>query len=454
MFIVPGYAGYVHPCGAVSVGAVPRHKKSAEERRAEAAHKRIQHRINNRSDGTALEDCLARQLQEGSITVTEAVEALSSLGSSSLQNSRKGELSSNHQAETEPEASGREKPIRIYGQKGITSLGRLRVRDGATILERKFGRRSLTFATVTLPAMPEKDLKLICESWGKYVNRFVEEVKRELVRKNAPTEIIYCTEIQEKRYERYGQVAPHLHLLWYAYERDPETLEPTGNYAITADRLREINYMILRRIVDDVDICVQASVDVQKVKKSAANYLGKYMSKGGKIVEKIIKDGKQNMLPKAWWGVTQELRQLIIKSIIKIGKNLAANLFRHADKLEKMGVLSRWGQVTVKRTYHDKTIGKEITADIVYGIYAQLSPKLMHQNELLMGILDICDKIPDADIDYIATYISAMNDAEMVQDVCNAISALKEILLADIETNELVDMVTGEIIMLNSAAVV
>jgi len=321
-------------------------------------------------------------------------------------------------------------------------------------LERKYGRRSLTFATVTLPAMSDERLKLVCESWGKYVNRFVEEIKRELVRANAPTEIIYCTEIQEKRYEKYGQVAPHLHLLWYAYERDPETLEPMGSYAITADRLREINSMVLHRIIGDEEICVQASVDVQKVKKSAANYLGKYMSKGGKIVDKIVDAGKQNMLPRAWWGVTQELRQLIIKSIIKIGKNLAANLFRHADKLEKMGVLSRWGQVTVKRTYHDKTIGKEITADIVYGVYAQLSPKLMHQNELLMGILDICDKIPDADIDYIATWISAMNDAEMVQDICKVVSALREILLAEEETNELVDMVTGEITILNSIAVV
>ena len=441
--------GYVHPCGAISVGLVPRQKKTASERINEVAHRRIEDRRLNTPDGTELADALARQLDAGQITVSQAVDAIYSLASSSLPNSRNSQINSNHQAELDTiqnsQPSGLEKPIKIYGQNGITGHGRLRVRDGATIMEQKYGRRSLTFATVTLP--PGDTLIQVCENWGEYVHRLVEEIKRELIRHNAPSEIIYCTEIQEKRYITHGQIAPHLHLLWYAYERDIHG-NSTGKWAIDATWLRELNQRIVSRITGNQDIPM-GRVDTQKVRKSAANYLGKYMSKGGKVVDKIKEDGKANLLPRSWWGVTKELREEIIKSIIKITDNIARNLFYYTEKLEKMGVISRHGKVTVNRTYYDCNQKTEVNADITYGIYAQLSPKLQGQNQLLKGILDICDMIDDDCIDDICGWIGAMCTAGMVQDVTDFIVALKQLLLENNQDDLLVDMVTGEIIEIN-----
>ncbi|MFN9181011.1 MAG: hypothetical protein ACK6A9_21345 [Dolichospermum sp.] len=446
--IITNFSGYVHPCGAISVGLIPRNKnKTAEERRNQISHNKIERRRLNAPNGTELVDGLARQLKDGQITVSQAVEAIHSIGLSSLQNSRNSLISSNYQAEINPtdvQSSGLHKPINRYGANGITSQGRLRVRDGATILEQKYGRRSLTFATITLPAMPDETLNQVCENWGEYVHRVVEEIKRELLRRNAPLEIIYCTEIQEKRYLRYGQIAPHLHLLWYSYERDINGMA-TGRYAINATWLRELNQRIIYRITGNQDIATGASVDTQKIKKSAANYLGKYMSKGGKIVDKIKQDGKAGLLPRAWWGVTKELREQIIRAIIKVGDNIAKNLFYCTDKLEKMGVLSRYGKVAVNRRYYDCNQNAEVNADVVYGIYGQLSPKLQGQNDLLVSILDICDRVDDDCIDDICSLVSAMNNADMVQDVTDFMVALKQLIIENNEINVIVDIDTGEV---------
>jgi hypothetical protein len=439
--ILTSFVGYVHPCGAISVGYVPRRNgQTADERRSQAAHNQIELRRLNTPDGTELADGVARQLDAGLITVSQAVDAILTLGSSSLQNSRNSQIDSNHPAVINPS--------KTYGQNGITSRGRLRVRDGATILEQKYGRRSLAFATVTLPPMGAGQLELVCKNWGEYVHRLTEEIKRELQRHNAPTEIIYCTEIQEKRYLNYGQIAPHLHLLWYAYELDIHGVS-TGKYAISADFLRELNHRIITRIVGNNDIPTGASVDIQRVKKSAANYLGKYMSKGGKVVDKIKADGHASLLPRTWWGMTKELRQEVVKAIQKLIGDTAKNLFYHGDKLKAMGVFARYNEVIVNRSFCNYATAELVNAEICYGISAQLSHKLISQNELLTSILDICDMIDDDICTEVSAWISAIKNGDMCSDVVDMLRDIKNLLLGEINSNELVDMVTGEIFIIS-----
>jgi hypothetical protein len=446
--IVASFVGYVHPCGAISVGLVPRPKTTADERRNQTAHNKIELRRLNTPNGTELADALARQLDAGQITVVQAVEAISSLGSSSLQNSRNSQIDSNHQVDNDPNHPAVINPSKTYGQNGITSRGRLRVRDGATILEQKYGRRSLAFATVTLPPMAAGQLELVCENWGEYVHRLTEEIKRELQRHNAPVEIIYCTEIQEKRYINHGQIAPHLHLLWYAYELDIHGVS-TGKYAISADFLRELNHRIITRIIGNNDIPTGASVDIQRVKKSAANYLGKYMSKGGKVVDKIKLDGHAALLPRTWWGMTKELRQEVVKAIQKIIGDTAKNLFYHGEKLKAMGVFARYNEVIINRSFCNHQTAEVVNAEIRYGMSAQLSHKLMNQNQLLVSILDICDMIDEDVCTEISAWISAIKNGDMCDDVIDMLRDIKNLLLEEINDNELVDMVTGEIFIIS-----
>lgn len=45
------------------------------------------------------------------------------------------------------------------------------------------------------------------------------------------------------------------------------------------------------------------------VRKDAAGYLGKYMSKGGKILEKVKECMPSVALPSQWWGISGDLRR-------------------------------------------------------------------------------------------------------------------------------------------------
>lgn len=445
--MVSGYVGYVHPCGAVSVGAIPRKKETAQDKRHKIVHRSILNRKNNLSGGTESADGIARLLQAREISVTQAVTAYSDLGLSSLQNSRIPQTTSNQLDDSNPKHPACKNPSKRYGQNGISRLGRVRAKDGAALLEKGHGKNGLAFATVTMPLMSEEQLKIVCEKWGEYQHRLVEEIKRELVRHNVIPEIIYVTEIQEKRYIKYGQIAPHLHLVFPCYELDIHG-KKTGKFAITADKLREIHERVLRRITGEKNINVKASVDIQKIKKSTVGYLGKYMSKGGAVVAKIKEDGRQNELPRSWWGCTKELRIKIQKSIIKVTGNKAKNLFFNINKLVKMGVIKKYCQVSQNRTYFDTKRNETITADITYGLYGQLNPKLNHQKQLIIGILDICDIVTDDCIDDICKWISAMNTAQMVDDICNILIELKELLLDENPENILINPVTGEIIEL------
>ena len=429
-----------------TVGLIPPYKKSVEERRIESAARKIEGK--REPDGDSLADCLARSLAAGHITIAEATRELSRLGLSSLSNSRIG-------SETDFEAlkdSQKTKTKKIYGQNGITSFGRLRVKDAATIMQQEYGRRSLAFATVTLPSMPDEKLQVICEQWGNFANRLVEEVKRELVRNGAPPDIVHCTEIQESRYKKYGTVAPHLHLLWYAYAKDsaPAPGKPADKFAISADWLRKLTQRIIYRVTGETEVSTSAAVDIQRVKKNAAAYLGKYMSKGGKIVEQIKKDGKGHLLPRQWWGITKELRIKVVKSIKTVENSGARNLFNCLIELRKMGIVKAAYYVYVKSTQKSFSNSKisihpetgevswtmgsadisEVTHTSIekcYGASVQLSRKAMAVLPAVIKVLDICNYFTEEVMQDVQHWISAINSAEMLEDICIVLDSMREI---------------------------
>ena len=54
-------------------------------------------------------------------------------------------------------------------------------------------------------------------------------------------------------------------------------------------------------------------MDTQQVKKSAAGYLAKYMSKGSAEIEKMADDCGWEAIPSQWWNMTGPLRALVKK---------------------------------------------------------------------------------------------------------------------------------------------
>jgi hypothetical protein len=435
--VQPQFRAKLHPCGTVTVGMIPnRAHTTADERRINMAvnkAERLEKLINEHPDMG-----IARLIRAGSISISEGVAALPPLGLSSLPNSRIGS-----QQEFQPSA-------RLYGQNGITSFGKLRVKDGATVIQKTYGRNSLAFVTVTVPTLPAPIMEVICKNWGKFVNRLVEEIKRELRRKNSPQEIIYCTEIQEKRFHKYGVVAPHLHLLWYAYSGTPGESPKTGKkeYAISAQFLRELVGRIIHRITGKTDIFTAASIDIQKVKKDAAAYLGKYMSKGGKIVEEIKKAGKQELLPRQWWGITKELRIKVERAIKVVDGSPAANIFYHHKVLVDLGLVKyhRWvfseqvhkqhqqkqyqvnpntGEISWNSFYYELPEPHNICVSKCYGAVMQLSKSAMRLIPLLVKVMDICNDMSAIDIEDVRHWISHIKNDEMMQEFCIVLDNMK-----------------------------
>lgn len=82
-----------------------------------------------------------------------------------------------------------------------------------------------------------------------------------------------------------------------------------------------------------------ASVDLQAVKKSARNYLSKYVSKGKNDVKRLNDEGYGKQLLRQWWGMTKVLRDRIKKSIISITSDLYYFILENYNELKSEGLI-------------------------------------------------------------------------------------------------------------------
>jgi hypothetical protein len=119
--------------------------------------------------------------------------------------------------------------------------------------------------------------------------QFIQEFSREIKRSGNKASWVGCTEIQEKRFKKHGEVAPHLHIVYHAHNGDYQ-------WFITADKIRAIWKRILENKIgewfeQDVEVDTKAAIDTKTVRKDAGAYLGKYLSKGGKVVKEMVDKG-------------------------------------------------------------------------------------------------------------------------------------------------------------------
>lgn len=191
-----------------------------------------------------------------------------------------------------------------YGLAGITQNGRANIREGCYVLERKYGNSGLMFATLTLPHRGEYLID-VCFHWSKIVHRFFEEMQRIYERKGCVFEYACVVEIQEKRWRKYEEVAPHLHYVANCRHKN-------GSYIVSPTEVRECFRRVCNRFVP-CDADFSACENVQKVRKSAGRYLSKYFSKGGKILADINRT-LPGTLPKHWWKVSASVRKSVQKN--------------------------------------------------------------------------------------------------------------------------------------------
>lgn len=186
------------------------------------------------------------------------------------------------------------------GGKGITSYGCRMVRNAAHVLQSEAGKARLVFATVTLPSLPMEQMRVIHENWDQVTEYYRLNIRRMLQREGLSGEMVTVSEIQEKRHKKTGLPILHLHSVFVGKTR-------IGKFAIATEDHDDAWYRACASLIDIEREEVASACNLQRVKKDAGAYLGKYMSKGVKTVETIAANGFGGWLPKHWWNCTRTL---------------------------------------------------------------------------------------------------------------------------------------------------
>jgi hypothetical protein len=198
------------------------------------------------------------------------------------------------------------------GSKGITANGKRMVKNSCYLLERDHGRHLLSLFTATLPAFASPyELMFICANWSELVRQLIQELRRILRRGGYCEDMVYITEIQEDRYANRGEVAPHLHLVMVGKKHRYQK-----HYAVEKSEARSLWERLLSNFLGR-PVTAAAATRLERPKKSLQGELGSYLSKGGKMITKIIQDGKGDQLPSSYWGASQNLKNQI-KSETKV----------------------------------------------------------------------------------------------------------------------------------------
>jgi hypothetical protein len=185
-----------------------------------------------------------------------------------------------------------------------TAYSKRTVRNCIAKLERDHGKHNLAFATYTLPGLAEDELETLTQKSGAIAHRLTEEIGRDLKRSRIKPEVVWVCEIQDKRRQKTGVLAIHFHVV---FQSRKNRYKP---YAISKERNTEIwNRVISNALGRRIEM--PSAANIQTIKKSAENYMAKYMSKGSKVAVDLEKQGESKVLPKNWWGATLTLRNWV-----------------------------------------------------------------------------------------------------------------------------------------------
>lgn len=211
------------------------------------------------------------------------------------------------------------------------NMGR-NLRNAIYLLEETYGKEQLSFLTLTLPNLSKDGLSSCCSNWDVMVNTFTKWLRSRLASSLLELEYGYCTEIQPGRLRNRGEYAPHLHIIFRGRSRR------NAPWAISYLECRAAWADIISRFVNE-PFDTRALENIQQVRKSAARYLSKYISKGkNSIPEGCGGELAIDNLHTQWGGMSRNLSRAIKKRIIRfcagLGlSSLASEILANMDYL-------------------------------------------------------------------------------------------------------------------------
>ena len=195
------------------------------------------------------------------------------------------------------------------GSGGLTSDGMRMVRCGVELMERKYGRKNLSFLTLTLPEVTFEEGWNVSSNWSEICRIFYQKLGRRMEAKLLPKTWVGVTELQERREKREGHPCLHLHIILVGRQRGQR------GWAFSPGEFREMwasvcgSYLFQEKEWS-------ACENVQMVRYSAGGYLSKYMSKGvGGVPPRGDETGWS--LPTAWYNMPSRMRRYIRENVRK-----------------------------------------------------------------------------------------------------------------------------------------
>jgi len=223
------------------------------------------------------------------------------------------------------------------GQTGISSHGKGFVKFAAEAVERRWGQRNTVMITTTLPpALPD----LTPEQFAEAKRQFLQSLSRHASKHGFQHWIVSVTEIQERRWESMGGMPLHLHIVMPGRR-------PYGHWILTPRQVQDMWENAIRNATgNNEEIDWGTSTRIERIRKSASAYIGKYMSKGCSVTRKAMEQGLANLLPSSWYSGTRYLTKLYKRSIRSVsGQHVTAIGYWMIEALQECFSWAKWVEI-------------------------------------------------------------------------------------------------------------
>lgn len=223
----------------------------------------------------------------------------------------------------------------------LSSRGRTLVESALAILERLVPRQAQSFLTLTLPGIAVERSLSDDGALRRAVRRFRKLLEQKLRRAGLPAHIVVRPEAHPERSERMGVAVPHWHIVCVgrragkAWAFDIDWVQETWRNALLAEGLV------------DVDTVMDASTNVQPVKKSLRRYMSKYLSKKCSPPEGVTEEQYWCLMPGTAYNLSRSLHGLVKRHTVYVVETAADVLWATIKGSSKLLVRAK-GEVHVE----------------------------------------------------------------------------------------------------------
>lgn len=230
--------------------------------------------------------------------------------------------------------SNSHKKRKARGRKGMSRYNKRLIVNSCLLLERHYGRKHLSFITLTLP--PEcanRDSSLYAEA----KRQMLQWLQRRLMSSGLSTEVVGCTELQSTRFANTGAFALHEH--WVCVGRRPHSSWSIKAQTLQSTWLRILSHVYQVRISPEHS---KAACRMESIRRSTGAYVGKYMGKSEAVTKQAIDAGLEGCLPSSWVTRSLSMLKLYRNSILRFNIEKSLELFSILK--DNASILTRWNR--------------------------------------------------------------------------------------------------------------